>query len=97
MPVTDFDAVVALAASRCAEQVAEFFSQTGQSTLGSDFVTFQTKAQEYRSQATVFKQRYKDKMGLKEIADRKPAMRFADQDYRLKGRRGLLTHNNWRR
>jgi hypothetical protein len=64
IPVGDREPVAALAASILALELATYYAQTTQPTLGADAVDYRSKSADYRSLADRYEARYRRHLGL---------------------------------
>jgi len=60
IPDCDFDAVCNLTVSICCRALANYYSQTVDSALSADVVSYRTKREEYEAQAKVYEKLYLD-------------------------------------
>ena len=97
----DFYAVVDLAASFAAEQLATIFVQIGDPVFNADVVDYKSKSAQYQGIAKMLRRRYYNHMGVDESADGaaevKPALAVGDQWLDMQSGVGRLIHNKYTR
>lgn len=86
VPLADRLAVIKLAAAGCATQLAAFYAQTSDATLGADTVTYRTKSQDYLALAKVLELAYREHVGA--VSGVAPASVSSDLDVELQNSAG---------
>lgn len=66
IPTADRPAVANLAASLCCQVLAVYYTQTSDSTIGADAVSYATKGDEYQKRAEMYRAAYNAQMGVTE-------------------------------
>lgn len=97
IPDNDVDAVCNLASSLCLEELANFYIQLGDSTIGADSVNYRSKSYEAAQRAKAMLRLYKEHMGIKEDDTTPAASAIIDLDMKYPGGAERLTHPRWRR
>lgn len=92
VPAGDVDALAWLAAAYCLEELANAFTQTGDSTINADVVNYRSKSSEFASRAKRLMQLYKEHMGLKDDDTAPAASVIRDFDQKYPGGLDRLTH-----
>ena len=74
LPVSDLEAVAALAASFCLRRLAAIYGQTSDSSIQADVVNYRSKSDEYRRLADSYEEVYNKALGLRKDDGVAPAM-----------------------
>lgn len=92
-PDADFHAICNLAASYCAQAIANKYSRTNDSTIAADSVNHMERSERWASRARELMKLYERHMGTDSESDReRPAGEFVDWDTRPSANRRWLYH-----
>lgn len=89
IPVSHREAVASLAACRCLRQLAAYYAQTADSTMGAESIDYGDRARRYESLADDAERDYREAMGIPKDGDlHAGASAIADLDVDLQERAG---------